>query len=50
MHDPVLRGQNWRVEFGSSQHVSGAVVKNPPADARDTGEAGSVLSQEDPLE
>ena len=26
------------------------VVKNPPANAGNTGEAGSVLGQEDPLE
>ena len=26
------------------------MVKNPPINARDTGEAGSILGQEDPLE
>ena len=42
----------WELEFPSIPRTSqvALVVKNPPANAGNTGEAGSILGREDPLE
>ena len=40
----------WLLLFLQTSFPRGSVVKNPPANAGDPGDTGSILGQENPLE
>ena len=40
----------WNLNYDTSEPTYGPVVKNPPANAGDTGDVGSIPGLEDTLE